>query len=69
MFSNPERFSVTCVYVYKVAIEPLFKDTPKEDISFNQDSLSCPKGVQNEGVPLYLNHVRVVELSIARNLS
>ena len=32
-----------------ITVEPLYKDTT----SFNQNTLSCPKGVWNRGVPLY----------------
>ena len=41
------------ILVFVLVVE-LYKDTPcNVDISFNQDALSCPKGVRNRGVPLY----------------
>jgi hypothetical protein len=54
-----------------ITVEPLYKDplirTPSvekctklslnEDNTFNYDTLSCPKGVRNRGVPLYFHYL------------
>ena len=35
-------------------VPDMYKKYPRnEDISFNQDTLSCPKGVRSRGFPLY----------------
>ena len=37
------------------------------DTFFNQDTLNCPKGVRNRGVPLYYNNV-IVPLLLSKSI-
>ena len=55
--------AVWAVSVMLHAVEPFYKDTWNEDISFSWDTWSCPKGVQNRGVPLYIISLNFILLA------